>query len=422
MPASTDTPAAPRIFLLDSGLTRRVGHHAHFGHGLAELCAKENIPLTTLTPNHIEPDLAADLADPRPVFSRNLYQATGNGDMFERAWNDYRAGQRLYSADLDQSGLQPQSTDLFWIPTARPREVAGLAEWLLKHEVRPWVAVGYHLLMRPMTPGSAEGLVHRLAARRLANAVGEDRIFAYATNHRLARRVADAANLDIYLAPLPHFYGAPEGAGDPPALPSGKGPLIACVGVPRADKIHIPLPQIVREALRRRGDLRFVIQVNGAESDSALMALENLQHVKLVEGWLDDGAFIALIRAADMLLLPYHRDRYAENISGPFAFAAALGRPAIVPSGTWMAERIARKQAAGIVYKRDAAVIDALGMAADKLAGLHAQAASLVQRWRVWDAEALLRVIRQWAAGEGTGKLRRVGPQPPSPAAPADSA
>jgi glycosyltransferase involved in cell wall biosynthesis len=419
LPSPSDTRSDSRIVLLDSGLSRRVGHHAHFGQGLAQLCAKDGIPLVTLALKTIESELAADLANPKAVFTRDFYQPAAGGDLFDQAWNDYRVGERLYIADLDQSGIEPRASDLLWIPTARAREIAGFADWLLKHAVRPRVVLGFHRLMRPMEPGSVEGLIHRLAARRLVEAVGRDHILIYTNHYRVARHMAAAMNFAVHLAPMPLFYDPPALGAKPPTLPNGKGPLVACVGVPRPDKSGLPLPDIVREALRRRADLRFVIQVNGAENNSALMTLERMPQVQLVKTWLDDGAFVALIQAADMLLMPYRRDRYAERTSGPFSFAAAYGRPAIVPSGTWMAERIARKQAAGIAYKRDAAVIDALTVAADRLPALQEQAARLAQRWRAWDGEALLRVVRQWAAGDGTGKLRRVDPKPPPSAGPA---
>jgi hypothetical protein len=99
----------------------------------------------------------------------------------------------------------------------------------------------------------------------------------------------------------------------------------------------VPLPDIVRGALRRHAGLRFVIQVGEAEPDASLIALGKPRQVKLVKGWLKDDAFAALIQASAALLLPYQRNRYAKSISGHFAFAAAYGRPAIVPSGTWAA-------------------------------------------------------------------------------------
>jgi glycosyltransferase involved in cell wall biosynthesis len=182
------------------------------------------------------------------------------------------------------------------------------------------------------------------------------------------------------------------------------------VGVPRPDKAALALPAIVRGALDLRPDLRFVIQLNGARVDPLLAALREFPQVSLVEGWLDDGAFLALIRAADMLLLPYRRLRYAERTSGPFTLAAAIGRPAVVPSGTWMADRIARKQAAGIAYKRDAAIFDALAAAVDRLSLLQAQAVKLAPRWRDWDGEELLRLILRWSNGGGISGVRRIDP------------
>lgn len=399
-----------RLILLESGLQQRTGHHAHFARGLAQRLAGNQQPLAILASQNIDPSLAIDLAEPVRAFTRAWWEPVAVGDGFDQGWNDFRAGARRYAAELDLAGIEPRSTDLFWMPTACAREAVGLAEWLARHKVPARVALGFQQLLRPVEAGNVEGLIHRLAARRLLDGVGEDRIFAYATNYRLARRLAAAMNLGIHLAPQPVFYNLSATAPFPKALPPGDGPLVACVGVPRRDKTALPLPSLVRGALDLRPDLRFVIQVNGAKADPALMALREIPQVSIVEGWLDDGAFVALIRAADMLLLPYQRERYAERTSGPFALAAAAGKPAIVPSGTWMADRIARKQAAGIAYKRNPAVFDALATAADRLAALQAQAARLAPRWRNWDGEELLRIVLRWSAGGGISGIRRIDP------------
>jgi len=399
-----------RIILLESGLQQRTGHHAHFACGLAQRLGGSQQPLVILASQNIDPRLAVDLADPVRAFTRAWWDPVAVGDAFDQDWKDFRAGARRYAADLDLAGIEPRSTDLFWMPTARAREAAGLADWLTRHKARARVALGFQQLLRPVEAGNVEGLVHRLAARSLLDSVGEERIFAYATNHRLARRLATAMNLGIHLAPQPVFYNLSATAPFPGALPAGDGPLVACVGVPRPEKTALALASLVRGALDLRRDLRFVIQVNGTRLDPSLAALREIPQVALVKGWLDDADFVALIRAADMLLLPYQRERYAERTSGPFALAAAAGKPAIVPSGTWMADRIARKQAAGIAYARDSAIYDALAAAAARLPLLQAQAARLAPRWRDWDGEELLRLILQWSAGGGIRGIRRIDP------------
>jgi len=397
-----------RVVLLESGLQRRTGHHAHFASGLVQRLAGKRPSLVILASQDIDPSLAVDLGDPVRAFTRGWWEPAAIGDDFDRAWKDFRAGARRYATDLDLAGIEPQSTDLFWMPTACAREAAGLAEWLARHQARARVALGFQQVMHPVEPGNVEGLIHRLAARSLLDSVGAEHVFAYASNDRLARRLAKAMSLGIYLAPQPLFYNLSATAPFPGALPPGDGPLVACVGVPRPDKAALALPVIVRGALDLRPDLRFVIQLNGARVDPLLAALREFPQVSLVEGWLDDGAFLALIRAADMLLLPYRRQRYTERTSGPFTLAAAIGRPAIVPSGTWMADRIARKQAAGIAYKRDAAIFDALAAAADRLSVLQAQAVKLAPRWRGWDGEELLRLVLRWANGGGISGVRRI--------------
>jgi glycosyltransferase involved in cell wall biosynthesis len=63
----------------------------------------------------------------------------------------------------------------------------------------------------------------------------------------------------------------------------------------------------------------------------------------------DDGE---LFRSLDLVVIPYVHDVYREATSGIFAEALALGKPVVVPSGTWMAQEL-ETAGAGMVFSRE---------------------------------------------------------------------
>jgi hypothetical protein len=401
-------PSAGRIVLIDNGLSHRIGHHAHFAFGLADALRAEKRPYIVLADEAMEPPLATDPLAPRPVFSLRFYQFIAEGDPVERVWNDHEIGARRYAEDLERSGFEPFETDLLWIPTARAREIAGLASWLKKRGRRPRIMLGIHSLLRSVEPGTVSGLVHRMAGRAIAEAVGPDRVLAYTTNKPLAVLLTAAMGLPVHAAPLPHFYSQLQPDESLPEMPAGDGALVGCLGVQREDKRFLDLPAILSRAHALRPDLRFMVQVGADGLDPSFLALEADPRIRLVRGYLEDRAFCALVQACDLLLLPYRAERYVSRVSGPFVFGAVYGTPSVVPARTWMAERIAAGRAAGLVYDGDdGALVETLARGADDLVDLHKKAAKLKKSWRDWDGRALLEAALRWSAGRSLEELRR---------------
>lgn len=398
-----------RIVLVDNGLTYRIGHHAHFAIGLARMQMASKRRLVVLAAAKMEPELAAGPLRPRPVFTLGLNDFPADGDAFERAWNDQQLAAQ-YTEDLSRSGFKPLETDLLWMPTARAREIAGLAAWLKTLRQRPRIALGFHSVIRSLDPGSVSGLLHRMAGRLLDEAVGQKRVLAYATNRLLALRLTAALGLTVHAAPLPHFYEK-LGPDEPlPELPAGNGALVGCLGMQREDKRFADLPALLARIHALRPDLRFVVQVGSADLEPSFVALEEDPRVRLIRGYLDERAFCALIAACDLLLLSYKPERYMARISGPFVFGAVYGTPSVVPANTWMAERIVVGRAAGLTYDGDDdALAQAVARGADDHAGLKAQAAALAGPWRSWDGRALVKAVSRWAAGHALDALRQSG-------------
>jgi glycosyltransferase involved in cell wall biosynthesis len=100
----------------------------------------------------------------------------------------------------------------------------------------------------------------------------------------------------------------------------------------------------------RAGRARLLVQASlsaphyNPHSAQALERLKQFEpdHVELlgVETPLSPDSYYELVSRADIVLLPYDRQRYRAASSGTLAEALAGGRPTIVPAGGWMAEQL----------------------------------------------------------------------------------
>jgi glycosyltransferase involved in cell wall biosynthesis len=139
----------------------------------------------------------------------------------------------------------------------------------------------------------------------------------------------------------------------PPCHSSGEPLQLVFLGQARDEKGFPWLPDLVDDLdadYVRTGKVRFSIQANlGApqynpRSAGALARLKQCPH-KVVEllgldAPLTPGEYYRLVSRANIVLLPYDRDRYRAASSGTLADAIAGGRPVVVPSRGWMAGQL----------------------------------------------------------------------------------
>ena len=193
--------------------------------------------------------------------------------------------------------------------------------------------------------GGIRGSFARIAASRFAAAT----LRLYADTDALAQQYgALARGLPVGVMPIPHCL--------PPDVPADTarpdGPLrIVYLGDARGEKGFHLLPGVV-EVLAggylETGRARFVLQANisVAGDDGSLAAARQTlggyakEQVELLTEQLDMPAFHALVRSADIVLLPYDRQAYLRRSSGILIQALAAGRVVVVPAGTWMADQV----------------------------------------------------------------------------------
>ena len=149
--------------------------------------------------------------------------------------------------------------------------------------------------------------------------------------------VAEMIMSALRVSPLPVV--APPVRTAPPGLP----PHLVFAGGARAEKGYGLLPGLVAALA---GQARFTIHagpIGPADDPLVQRAHRRLRAsagpgLALLERPLPPEEYLALLRAADLLLLPYDAAAYGPRSSGILAEARAMGVPAVVPAGCWMAE------------------------------------------------------------------------------------
>jgi glycosyltransferase involved in cell wall biosynthesis len=77
--------------------------------------------------------------------------------------------------------------------------------------------------------------------------------------------------------------------------------------------------------------------------------------VQVLPGELTADDYFAQLSRCTVVLLAYEPQAYTSGASGVFVEAAGLGKPVVVPSGTWMAQQIEAGFAVGMTFEESSA-------------------------------------------------------------------
>jgi glycosyltransferase involved in cell wall biosynthesis len=139
----------------------------------------------------------------------------------------------------------------------------------------------------------------------------------------------------------------------------GTPPHFACLGNARQEKGFAEVLEAV-DILNSNGRspaARFTLQSSDPDAVSAT-ALSNfrsaaLESVSLIDRALDDESYLQFLKNADVLLLPYHLDKYRDRTSGVFCEAMASGKPVITTEGSFLGLEVSREGTGWLVRERD---------------------------------------------------------------------
>ncbi|QOY85412.1 glycosyltransferase [Paludibaculum fermentans] len=284
-----------------------------------------------------------------------LFESLSSGGTLQE-WRFQRRKARLFAADTLEllRALKPEEGDLIFIPTLGVPEMIGLIEVWEKYPEA--LKATYHLLFRrnlydgreweyPNQDAHLTPLRNAyLSFRSRASAA---RVFFYTDTEELTIQHERVSSLPFHTCPIPHTE-CPSVRVATPAKPL----QLVYLGDARAEKGYHFFPALV-EDLRRdfiaKGRVEFQIQSNynipKGESE-AVVARCLLQGalgggVKLFLEPLPSEQYRAVLREADLLILPYDRDNYYARSSGVLIEALTAGIPVVAPAASWLGRQFA---------------------------------------------------------------------------------
>jgi len=175
-----------------------------------------------------------------------------------------------------------------------------------------------------------------------------ERIKFYTDTEELARDYGRLAKAPFGVLPIP-FRSELIAT---PRMPA-QALRLAYIGEARDEKGFPWLPELIDRLMEdyvRPGRVRFLLQANVSAPQYNPLSAETLgkfrryprEQVELfgADAPLSPDEYYALVSRADVVLLPYDRNRYRACSSGTLAEAIAGGRPVVVPTSSWMSSQI----------------------------------------------------------------------------------
>ncbi len=344
-----------RVVLLDPGLQSAIGHHYNLDLGLVAELRRRGVPYRLLVNRTVTPELAERLGA-EPYFLFHPYRRISEDPMI-RDFEDYLDLNDQVLAELEAlSGAVDLADTLVIVHTVTTRMLLGIARWLASG-VAP--ASTRLALVLPHVSGLKDGdalswdaAFYRHAFNRLRPHLG--RVSLLTLSDLQAREFTLLAGAPVEVMPYPNPASAwfrDHPAGKRPARPKRR--ILFCGEATLRKGFHL-LADIIRAVGAARKDVEFVVQLNGWQSDGERVAefqkfARARYDTKTVAGFIGEDDFYRLIDDADAVLLPYQSIVYRSGTSAVFEEAMYLGRPAIVPPGTMMADQLAPHADAGLV-------------------------------------------------------------------------
>jgi len=378
-------PSARAInaLIIDPALHSMGGHHYTATARLLDQLDQLDITYKALGSSYADARVRNSLGV-TPCFPQSVY---GRTDSTERGFTQLVSTTR--SALLGYLKASRSRTDLIVLPCCDQTLAMALASCLRDFpDWRPYLLMW--LLFPPHGPTQHSGTdatmgpeEYRLAFASLVPLLADrSRLIAVCETEALAQHYRELVNVEISVGQGPGLTTSP-GPLEPVIVQERcrKPPVIACIGYANAAKGYDLLPKAIHDALQVQPNIRFLIHGTRTQLDNdptvlALAALDRLgPQVVTNDRVLECDEYLAWLRQADFVLLPYDPVAYATRGSGVFADAASLGIPAIVTAQCAFAQRAFAEDRAVPIHRHDSGgVAEAILAAVGNLAVLKRRA------------------------------------------------
>lgn len=331
------------VYVLEANLRNSLGHFLNNTTGLAKALSAANCP-TKIFANVDAADEAV-----RELEAKRLFRNTSMSGDPENP-NDLIAameslGEQFFE-DFCKLGNIPENAVLF-VPTTAESQIYGMACFLNQRQVPATVKVIFNFHWETVSESDARAAAFKRAFAHLRMALAPSQILLSAHTPGVAAAMETVTGgLPVEVLPMPQYYGEQK-----PAAPAGntRKPILTVLGRSLPRKGSGAILDLVYKLRSRCPSLRFKIQSTSTKGLAKWKA-RFTPRVTLFSGGLSMRQYLANLNTADIFLLPYSTEDYADRTSGVFAECAAMGRVAIVPANTWLARQIEAGRAAGVVF------------------------------------------------------------------------
>lgn len=290
--------------------------------------------------------------------------------------------------------LAPTPADQVFIHTIGIEQIEELS-WLLA-EQDPEILPVFHILLRrdpsdplvSQAPGLGIGAIFRNCSE---NGLWPGKIRFYSDAPKLIQGYNALGAVQVQEIPIPFRQENLDALGLEQRGLEPSDPIhIVYLGDARTEKGYHLLPDLLLnlwEDYLAPNRAHLTIQSNynigGGEPDivaaKVKLAQFPTQKVKLLEAPLTAQDYYALLKSADLVVLPYDPQNY-QRTSGVLTEALAAGKPVVVPAGSWLAAQVAENR--GRIYENPDQLAGAVRSALENLPALTQGARAYAPLWR----------------------------------------
>jgi hypothetical protein len=244
------------------------------------------------------------------------------------------------------------SSDIIYFPQGHPILIRGIGGWLSEQPDGNRPAVFFRIIGDELTDldtgrFKARAAFYRLASADLKQAPGQERVFFLVNSWAKARAVSRVLRRRPFM--MQHHFGRAAGI-TPVTEPAG--PTVYVHLNARSGQCLANLGEIIERVCAVEPTVRFLLKPAGDIAKAiAALRLEERPFVELLPRDMNTTDYFKNLARSTLVLLAYEAQPYRVLTSGVFTEAASLGKPVIVPAGTWMAEKMAEGYGVGLLFE-----------------------------------------------------------------------
>ena len=188
-------------------------------------------------------------------------------------------------------------------------------------------------------------LFSRLAGTHLNPRRGQGRLYFLTNGPKAAQSVMRHCNRRAFVVPLPKHFG------EFPANSSLQGRPVVYVHLnSRSGPLLAHVHEIISHTKSAHPEARFVLKYTKSVEIGDRATSSGALSVEILPSEQDRDTYLANLARCSVVVLAYQPDLYIRGSSGVFAEAVGLGKPVVVPAGTWMAQEIKERRGVGAAF------------------------------------------------------------------------